>query len=416
VTSIIIVTGKVGWFQRKFLFVRIFHIPEGYAAPVRIAEITVRHKKVGRNDLCWCGSQIKYKKCHLNRDKQEPIKHWEVNKQFNNVQTRELCSCPDSFHKKCVGKIIKAHTIPKSSSLKAIAKDGHVLGLKMSYEFIKKNKGKPILTAIGINQASTFNGFCKYHDDIIFAPLEKERFKKTEQQCFLLAYRAFAKEFYAKEGALQLSSLRHQADRGMSIDAQMEVQMNNFLTEVGTMAAMEDLRYHKSYFDADLENNDFSNVRSVIFTFDHIPPVMVCGGINPDFDFNGRELQDLMELTTRAENISMSSYYDGEKGIIAFSWLKNSHDVCKKLMDSLLEKDESLHSAILVQYMFKNFENIYVSPEWWGTVSASAKDALLSLFGDTTSPELLPNANGLVYKIADFDFPKYKDLEFVNWS
>ena len=192
--------------------------------------------------------------------------------------------------------------------------------------------------------------------------------------------------------------------------------MNNFLTEIGTMAAVEDLKYHKRYFDAGLENNDFSDVRSVIFTFYHIPPVMVCGGINPDFDFNGKKLQDLMELTTRAENISMSSYYDGEKGVIAFSWLKNSHDVCKKLMNSLLEKDASLYTTILVQFMFKNFENIYVSPEWWETVSASAKDALLSLFGDTTNPELLPNANGLVHKVADFDFPEYNSVDFVNWS
>ncbi|HJH15504.1 MAG TPA: SEC-C domain-containing protein, partial [Bilophila wadsworthia] len=24
-------------------------------------------KKIGRNDLCWCGSGKKYKKCHLYR-------------------------------------------------------------------------------------------------------------------------------------------------------------------------------------------------------------------------------------------------------------------------------------------------------------------------------------------------------------
>ncbi len=25
--------------------------------------------KLGRNDLCWCGSEKKYKKCHFNFDK-----------------------------------------------------------------------------------------------------------------------------------------------------------------------------------------------------------------------------------------------------------------------------------------------------------------------------------------------------------
>lgn len=374
------------------------------------------NNKIGRNDLCWCGSQVKYKKCHLNRDKQEPLKHWDVNKQFNNIHSRQVCSSPESFHEECAGKIIRAHTVPKSSSLKAIAKDGHVLGLKMSFESIRKNKGEPKLESIGINHASTFNGFCKNHDDLIFAPLEKHRFQNTEQQCFLLAYRAFAKEFYAKEGAMQLSSLRHKTDRGKSVEAQMEIQTNNFLTEIGTLAAMEDLKYHKGYFDQVIESSDFSSIRAVIFTFKETPPVMVCGGTNPDFDFCGRELQDLMELTIRSENISLTSYYDGEQGIIAFAWLENSHDVCKQLMCSLLEKDPMLYSSLLVQYMFKNFENIYVSPEWWEMLSDDARKVLLTLFADNTSPDLQPDAKGLTDKLADFKFPKYNTVELVNWS
>jgi hypothetical protein len=99
----------------------------------------VINKNIGRNDPCWCGSQIKYKRCHLNREKQKPLERWEASKEFNNKFSRRICSSPNSFHQDCSKKIIKAHTVPKSSSLKAIAKDGHVLGMKMSLENIFKN-------------------------------------------------------------------------------------------------------------------------------------------------------------------------------------------------------------------------------------------------------------------------------------
>jgi uncharacterized protein YecA (UPF0149 family) len=39
----------------------------GYSATTSPANGTIRrraHEKVGRNDPCWCGSGIKFKKCH----------------------------------------------------------------------------------------------------------------------------------------------------------------------------------------------------------------------------------------------------------------------------------------------------------------------------------------------------------------
>lgn len=377
-------------------------------------EFSLYDKKIGRNDPCWCGSQIKYKKCHLFRDKQEPMKHWEINREFNNVNSRKKCSCPDSFNENCAGNIIRAHTVPKTSSLKAISDAGHVLGLKMSYEAIRKNRGRPLLEKIGINHASTFNGFCKYHDDVIFAPLEKESFVASQKQCFLLAYRAFAREYYAKEGAQDLSTLRHGTDKGKHIEAQFDIQMNNFLYELGNRAAIEDLNYHKSYFDRALESDDFSTARAVIFTFDEAPPVMVCGGTNPDFDFDGNPVQDLMDLMKRTDNLSVTSYYDGEKGIIAFSWLENSDETCCKVMSSLLHKDREDYVPIIIQYMFKNFENVFVSPKWWESESESNRKILMKLFGDNISTNISPNANGITKPLSAYNFPQLRDIITVG--
>ncbi|WP_217908963.1 SEC-C metal-binding domain-containing protein [Vreelandella maris] len=36
--------------------------------------------KIGRNDPCWCGSGKKYKRCHKDREDEEPVKAWEAAK------------------------------------------------------------------------------------------------------------------------------------------------------------------------------------------------------------------------------------------------------------------------------------------------------------------------------------------------
>lgn len=73
------------------------------------------------------------------------------------------------------------------------------LWLYPSLQKLTKYKGKVPPELLGINSASTFTGFCSKHDTQLFAPLETEDFRSTFQQCFLLGYRAFAREVYTKK-------------------------------------------------------------------------------------------------------------------------------------------------------------------------------------------------------------------------
>ncbi|WP_167815436.1 SEC-C domain-containing protein [Pseudoalteromonas galatheae] len=374
------------------------------------------NSRIGRNDLCWCGSNKKYKKCHLNRDKQEPIKYWEINQAFQKANSRKECLVPKSLSLQCSGNIIKAHTVPKTSSLRAISQDGHVLGYKMTFESMRKHSGTPTFEKIGVNQASTFNGFCKYHDDVLFSSLEKERFAATKKQCFSLSYRAFAKEYYAKSAVLSLSPLRNDADKGKTIQEQIDIQMNNYLFELGTKAAMEDLEYHKAYFDAALEAHDYDNTRAVVFILDEPPPFMVCGSVNPDYDFNGAKLQELMDLDKRSDCISVTSYYDGCKGIVVLSWLENSDVSCQSLMRSLLSKKKELYLPFVVQYIFKYFENVFIAPNWWEKLHTDSKNMLTALTSDNVSTHDEPNSDGLLEVVAKYELPKLAEVQLVGWS
>ncbi len=182
--------------------------------------------KIGRNAPCWCGSKVKYKKCHYARDKDVKISHGEAHKAASSFKrTEKICSVPNSMKNKCTKQIIRAHTISKSNCLAEIADEtNHVLGLKPSLSSLVKNKGTINPERIGINSASTFTGFCSYHDNKIFLPLETKVFTASNEQCFLLAYRSIARDVYMKSGSENFTSFMKKADKGKPLQEQKIIQ------------------------------------------------------------------------------------------------------------------------------------------------------------------------------------------------
>lgn len=372
-------------------------------------------KKIGRNDPCWCGSGKKYKKCHLNRESQQKINPWDASKAFKKAFSKQKCSCPDSFQDRCAAKIVNAHTVPKSSSLKAIAKDGHVYGSKFTFDQFVRNGGKIVPELVGINKASTFTGFCKIHDKEIFAPIEVSEFTTTPQQCFLLAYRALARECYAKSSMGDLNHYRNGLDKGKPLNAQIEIQETNSKIITGTNAALRDNKFHKECFDKCLETNDFSQVRALVFDFDAPPAVMASGAIFPDYNFDGNLIQYLGDLDRIMDLLSVTSFFDGKVGRVVFSWLENSHSSSENLVRSLLKKPHADIPALLVQYLYSNLENCYSSPTWWEGLSEQARTKIIDLQHDNASLYTEPNADGISTKLIDIDFPNLTNITAVNW-
>ncbi len=130
-----------------------------------------------------------------------PVSKAEALKFSKSNSQRKACYAPASMHEDCDKRIVQAHTLSKSSNLKAIAdSSNHVMGVVMNLPSLIKNNGRWVPEKIGINQASTFTGFCAVHDRILFSCLENEKFTGTDEQCFALMFRSLSKEIYAKEG------------------------------------------------------------------------------------------------------------------------------------------------------------------------------------------------------------------------
>lgn len=334
--------------------------------------------KYGRNDPCWCGSGLKYKICHLNRDKQKPVNKQEIFKQLNSFYDYKTCSAPKSIKHECSKNIIKAHSISKSSALKEIAKDGHVL-TTFKATSIGSNDIKITPKKIGINRASTFTGFCAHHDNSLFHVIEDKDFEITEQNCFLIAYRALARELFVKNRASSTLEMTKELDKGMSFPFQKRHQAIQGYLSGNNDLSTGDLTHIKGVFDDCYENSKFQKINHIVFTLDATPKIMTSAAVAPTVDFQGNLIQTISSDPRIIPHYFIVNIFSSNNtGYIVLSWIDEHHDTCIELYKSLM-KTASPEDSLTI-FIFAMIENIYLSEEWWNEIGEDDNDHLMDVF------------------------------------
>lgn len=327
-------------------------------------------KAPGRNDSCWCGSGVKYKKCHLNKEAQTPVAPYTVTNALKNFKKEKKCSVPQSLMHECSGKIINAHSVSKSSSLKAIAEDGHVLALSVKL----KSGGKPAIEIekTGINNASTFTGFCAVHDKNLFSPIEDFPFDATPPHCFLVTYRGVSKELFSKAYASKVFGIMKTLDKGRSLYQQLAIQAASKSLGGSNDLTTGDLSYIKQKLDGMLTSDDYQDLGYTIFTLESPPPIMGSAIVAPTFDFEGQEAQKISRIPSEMPDYMAINAFSSEgKGYIVLSWLAENSETCIKIVRQFIDK--RLSSDSLAVFIILLIENFYISPKWWSELDAEAQ-------------------------------------------
>lgn len=322
--------------------------------------------KVGRNDPCPCGSEKKYKKCHLDKPTQNAYASGQIYRQLRKSFKRKKCLHPLASRAAC-GNIINAHTIQKSVVLsKIVDKSNHVLrfyGVEQEFE----------VQRIGWRDASTFAGFCDKHDSKTFAPLEAKRFHGSKEQCFLIGYRSICYEMYQKGSAvLSLPLLRDALGRGKSTTIALDIANMVGIQGEGVKRGEQDSIYWKKLADKTLLSNGFSSSHALIIQFEGDLSVVSSGAVTPTEDFDGNVLQVLHDLEALTEYVAYSVVVTRDGGAIVFSW-PDEAVIISHFIDSLLKFPRDRLPDILVQFMFAYVENTYFSSEWWNSISEDKK-------------------------------------------
>jgi hypothetical protein len=371
--------------------------------------------KIGRNEKCWCSSGKKFKHCHYGRENDTPMSIGEAINHSQKNASRKLCYVPAELKHECSKKIINAHTVSKSSSLKEIADNSnHVLGLKINLANITKNKGKLIPEKIGINQASTFRGFCSIHDKSLFSCVEDRKFVGDDEQCLALMYRSVAKEIYAKESQLNTSEFVKSGDKGKHILGQISIQHFALNQQKGIKAALAELKQLKSQLDAQLLGKSVGNLSHLIINSTLPMPIAVSSIVAPTTDFDGNLIQNLDDLNLVAEHLFFNSFSSDGKGYVVFSWLKTSTKVLS-FIGSLLALESNKIFSSLIRFFFGFAENTFISPVWWNGLLDEQKDKIKSLIMSGLIPFEPSNNNLLVDDGIDFSGWEIGSISKINF-
>ncbi|MCI0717902.1 MAG: SEC-C domain-containing protein [Acidobacteria bacterium] len=355
-------------------------------------------QKLGRNDPCWCGSGKKYKKCHLNRESEPTLPFKAIDNAARAVWQHKQCLHPQAAVNVC-NKVISAHTVQRSGTLgQIIDSTNHV---RTFYPIRKDQEGRPILRSVGWRQASTFTGFCAKHDGETFAPLESAKFTGSEEQCFLVGYRALCHEVYQKSASLRANPVfRQLADRGHPVEVQAKLQKTYAVIDAGTRKGLASFQRLKAVMDEQLLKANYNGWSRVVVAFRGELCVASTGTVSPNRDLEGRQLQVAHDPHAVQESLLYGVVAVPGGGAVVLTW-RSLEKAPKSFVESLLRKEKRSLPSLLVQFMFAYVENTYFSGAWWDSLPKVDRQHL----------QLLASISNPYY--ADFS---YSLSEFVPWD
>ena len=354
--------------------------------------------KIGRNDPCWCGSGVKFKKCHLIREDQAALPREAIESAAWRSWEERVCLHPNAGSTRC-DKVISAHTVQRSGVLGAlIDSSGTVRTFRRTQN---REDGLAVARSVGWRVASTFTGFCSKHDSATFAPLENRPFIDSIEQRFLLGYRALCYEIFQKRGLIRSSAaIRRLLDRGANAERQREMQHSEDVIVAGARKGLGEMQELKSAMDRQLASAHKLGWSSVTIGFDGDLCIAATGCVAPNRDLNGNELQVLHDPTASHQILLFGVAKTGVGGAAVFLW-PAAQDAPRVFVESMLARDLRFLPGLLVQFMFFHLENTYFSASWWDSLPAFRRSHLTEL-AMTTSPY--------------YSQFSYKDYDLVPWT
>ena len=300
----------------------------------------------------------------------------------------------------CSNVIIKSHTIQKKRSLQFIAENGQVLGFSKNYN-VDEYSSPIVLSRIGINEASTFYGFCKTHDNKLFHPIDDFEFVPTDEQVYLLTYRTFIRELYAKMA--DVDSYSTMDEFLGKVENLSETFRDNVESHyMGAAWGKQDDLHFASIMFNHIKANDYSGIKYVMLEIDTIPEVMISGLVTPEFDYENNRIQNL-SLDPYQKNFALNVFSDGKKGIILFSWL-DDFDV-EPFIESLFKQDDYLNKIIEIGFTFLN--NIYFNETWYNSLSVIKKLRI---------DKMMHNLIHYDFDTGEYTGIRRNNLHYVDWK
>lgn len=272
-------------------------------------------------------------------------------------------------------EIISAHSIQKSKQLGAIAENGHVYRVISDLSTMRKNNGRPAPKKIGVKRVSTFSGFCKKHDNELFMPIDDFLLEPNAEQIVLYAYRCMCREFFVKQNA-------ESTMEGLKNHPELSKEMKDVLLSslVGHSLGFHRLKHHKKYYDRALSEKKYDEFEYITFESKSPWNLQLSGVLFPDYDFQGKKLQEIGDFSSPLGFISFFTAPTSQGWSFNICWHGSSNEPCFKFVESLrssVSNGEKLQDA-LFRFSISCCENHAFRISWWDSLADSAKAEIIS--------------------------------------
>lgn len=354
-------------------------------------------RKMPRNARCWCGSGKKWKKCHFARKSRTPISPGEGTSRLHRELKKGYCSHPEANSVNCSDRIVRAHTVQRRGGIAAIAENGHVVSVKSAAQNVVRNRGDLVPCEVGTRSASTFMGFCSKHDNSMFRTVESPIVSLTPESCFLLGFRAVSYELYSKRAELRWMSIMREFDFGKSFAYQAELQQRINLHEYGVKRALNDCMRWKNKYDEIFFTSRFQEYRFVGAKYSSVLPVVGCGAFHPEFDFTGKPLQQIGRGTAPHEHVCLNLTVLNGTSVLVIGWIEGQEGPAESFGRSFADLPNEQKANMGIQLAVEHIENAFLRPSWWGGLSDTVRDALVTrMRSGTGAKELDRQSNCLL--------------------
>lgn len=348
---------------------------------------------LSNKEPCPCGSGKTYKECC----KKKPTKMFHNEKealhftgQMMKKSKRKIC-----LYEGCSVKpkgIIKAHALQENRILNKLAVNGIV---KMQ-DFtenpvileIVPNRPEPFyfLTDVPISSATIATCYCKTHDDLLFAKIEKKQYdlqSLDNEQLFLFAYKTFAFELYTQMAAMKFNCLM--------FENVPQTQKNPLVIHEyrNCKEKLKDLQCYKTYFDNALERKDFNGLETIVFEIPFEIQFANYMTISPPFDIEGKKIKAIEKKTKRLKFMFFTSFPVNGKSYILISALKDDMkyfgEYFQKMRTAPLSLVEYYINVLIPLYS----QNLIISPNLWNKWDERTQAGVQFAVADPQSSKML---------------------------
>lgn len=341
--------------------------------------------QIDNNEPCPCGSNLLYKNCCKKSTKQnylftDDILHngKRISKIMNDLYKKtDFKTCLYPIKSECEKSIKEAHTLQDNGVLSLLCDEHQNVmvanPLKISYE-------NTAIVPVSRHNATTFYGFCSYHDSKVFSPIETKPYIHSDEQNFLFAYRALAQEYHKKTRLKK--SMQISFKENPSCLTIPEVVANYRLQ----MLAVQDSEMIKEIFDNAILSSQNDILETLVIPYVGQLAFSTTFMCSLAYDLRYRMINDPYSFDSKRQKPLFLSAISGQQtSYFIFSCLKQDYSEYENFFNDLNNMEIDKFRMFINNFIPLYTENIILSPALWNSWTRFSKRKFESLIiGDTS--------------------------------